>query len=544
MQMKYITTSVLMYLFFLSILKLCAQNSTPFLTKKGNATQLMVHNQPFLIRGGELGNSSASSVAYMNQHWPTLEQLNLNTLLAPVYWELLEPTEGTFDFSLVDSMVQQSRKRDMKLILLWFGSWKNSMSCYVPQWVKTDTERFPRAINKSGQPVEILSPFNKNNLEADKKAFWNLMQHIKNIDSEENTVIMIQIENEIGMLPDARDYSSEANKNFKQQVPSALLNYLKKNKKQLLPEFKLLWDSAGNKTQGTWSEMFGNSSAGEEIFMAWHFAQFTEELAKTGKSVYPLPMFINAALNRVGYAPGEYPSAGPLPHLMDIWRAGAPSIDMLTPDIYFPDFEHWCRLYHRGGNPLFIPEARFEPSVGAKMFYALGNHDAIGFSPFSIESTDNPSEESIAKSYALIKQLSPQILQYQGSNQMAGFRLNKEHKADTLVLGGYQLIVKHDYTLGWNPESVNNTWPDAGGLIICTGPGKYWVAGSGLILTFGLPENVAGRAGILYIDEGSFSTDFEWIPNRRLNGDQSHQGRHLRIPMNHYGIQKLELYTY
>jgi beta-galactosidase GanA len=370
------------------------------------------------------------------------------------------------------------------------------------------------------------------------------MQHLKAIDSKENTVIMVQVENEIGMLPDARDYSAEANKLYKQQVPSTLLSYLKKNQNQLQPEFGQIWEASGKKMQGSWSEVFGDSPSGEEVFMAWYFAQFTEELAKAGKAVYPLPMFINAALNRIGYAPGEYPSAGPLPHLMDIWWAGAPSIDMLTPDIYFPDFEHWCRLYQRGGNPLFIPEARFEPSVGAKMFYAMGNHDAMGFSPFSIESTDNPVDESIVKSYALIKQLSPLILQYQGSNQMAGFRLTKEHLADTLVLGGYQLVIKHDYTLGWSNDASNATWPDAGGLIICTAPGEYWVAGSGLVITFDVIESVKARAGILRIDEGYFSADFEWIPNRRLNGDQSHQGRHLRIPMNRYGIQKLELYTY
>jgi beta-galactosidase GanA len=504
----------------------------------------MVHNQPFLIRGGELGNSSASSLAYLNQIWPTLEQMNLNTLLVPVYWELLEPIDGTFDFSLVDSLIIQSRKRDMKLILLWFGSWKNSMSCYVPGWVKTDPQRFPRALNKNGQAVEILSPFCTNNLEADKKAFTRLMQHLKKIDSKENTVIMVQVENEIGMLPDARDYSAEANKQYKQQVPSNLLNYLKKNQKQLLPEFRQHWEASGKKMQGTWAEVFGDSTAGEEVFMAWHFAQFTEELTKAGKSVYPLPMFINAALNRVGYAPGEYPSAGPLPHLLDVWWAGAPSIDILTPDIYFPNFEHWCRLYQRGGNPLFIPEARFEPSVGAKMFYAMGNHDAMGFSPFSIESTDNPGKESIVKSYDLIKQLSPLIISHQGTGQMAGFRLTKEHTADTLVLGGFQLTIKHDYTLGWSPDASNTTWPDTGGIIICTAPGEYWVAGSGLVITFGLPENKPGSAGIYRIDEGTFTSDFVWQPKRLLNGDQSHQGRHLRIPVHEYGIQKLILYTY
>ena len=177
----------------------------PRLVKNGNYVQLLVDNKPYLILGGELGNSSASSNAYMRPIWPKLKQMNLNTVIAPVYWELIEPVEGRFDFSLVDTLIKNARLAGMKLVLLWFGAWKNSMSCYAPAWVKTNTARFPRALDKSGSQQEILTPFNKNNLEADKHAFVKLMQHIRQIDSNRNTVITIQVENEIGMLPDARD---------------------------------------------------------------------------------------------------------------------------------------------------------------------------------------------------------------------------------------------------------------------------------------------------------------------------------------------------
>ena len=192
----------------------------PHLVKKGNATQLMVHDQPFLILGGELGNSSASDLKYMADIWPKISQLNLNTLLTPVYWELLEPKEGAFDFSLVDSLITQARKNNIKLVLLWFGSWKNSMSCYAPAWVKTNQSRFPRVKLKSGVSAEIMSPFYAENLQADIKAYRALMHHLAVFDKKENTVIMMQVENEIGMIPDARDYSDRANEEFKKPVPA------------------------------------------------------------------------------------------------------------------------------------------------------------------------------------------------------------------------------------------------------------------------------------------------------------------------------------
>lgn len=532
---------VLLWLGGLSFLQ--AQSTLPYLKKQGTATQLMLNDQPFLIRGGELGNSSASGMAYINSIWPTLDQMNLNTILAPVYWELIEPVEGQFNFILLDELIESARKHNTKLVLLWFGSWKNSMSCYVPTWVKNNQQRFPRAKNQKGESVEILSPFYNGNLDADQKAFVKMMQHLKEFDSNQNTVIMVQVENEIGMLPDARDYSAEANKLYNAQVPKELLDYLQKNKKRLAKEFLMKWEESGAKTSGTWSEVFGASKAGEEIFMAWYFAKYTNKVAQAGKEVYNLPMYINAALNRVGYAPGDYPSAGPLPHLMDVWNAGAPAIDFLSPDIYFPDFEHWARLYDRNGNPYFIPEARFDAGVESRMLYTLGEHDAMGFSPFSIESTVKPADEFITKAYQLVIQLEPEILKHQGDGSMRGILLTNENRVDTISLGGYKLIVKHEYNLGWSPGSGAEIWPEAGGLIICSDPGEYWVAGTGMEIRFLSEDKVRTHAGIDKVEEGRF-VDGNWVPVRRLNGDQTHQGRHLRIPMYSYEIQKLKLYSY
>jgi beta-galactosidase GanA len=271
------------FIFFQIILSLCfsnaySQQKTPFIQKKGTTSELIIGGNPFLIRGGELANSSASSLEYMQSLWPTLDQMNLNTILAPVYWELMEPVEGKFDFSLVDGLIYQARQHQVKLIFLWFGSWKNSMSCYAPAWVKRDTARFPRALDKTGHKVEILSPFSNESLEADKKAFCELLSHIKKVDAALQTVIMVQVENETAMLPNARDYSNEANKQYVGKVPGQLMNYLTENEKSLQPELSKIWTENGKKSKGTWPEVFGNSIYGEEIFQAWYYAFFTEEL--------------------------------------------------------------------------------------------------------------------------------------------------------------------------------------------------------------------------------------------------------------------------
>jgi beta-galactosidase GanA len=517
-------------------------DNQPRLIKNGRTIQLMVDNKPYLILGGELGNSSASSTAYMKPIWPKLRQMNLNTVITPVYWELMEPSEGKFDFTLVDDLIVNARANNMKLVLLWFGSWKNSMSCYAPAWVKTNPDRFPRIEDKAGNKHELLTPFSKNVLEADKNAFVKLMQHIKSFDGKQHTVITVQVENEIGMLPEARDYDAAANTAFNQPVPQGLLQYLKTNKDVLLPEVKALWQQNGFKTSGSWETTFGKSQATDEIFMAWHYAIFVNEIAAAGKAAYNIPMYVNAALNKAGKKPGEYPSAGPLPHVMDIWKAGASAIDILAPDFYNPDFKHWSDLFTRASDPLFIPEIRFEEGVAAKAFFAFGNYNCISFSPFSIESTNEPEKEPIGKAYQILNQISPLITEYQPKGSVKGFLFDKDSVAKKVTMGNYTINAMHEYKLGWSPESKNELWPHTGGIIIMVSPDEFYVAGTGIVITF---ESVMNnkKAGYISVDEGNF-IDNKWYSDRRMNGDQDHQGRHVRIPAGEFSIQHVKLYTY
>ncbi len=533
----------LVFLLSLLLISVSAHAQTlPHLEKKGTATQLMVHDRPFLILGGELGNSSASDLKYMADIWPKVRRMNMNTLLAPVYWELLEPKEGTFDFSLVDSLITEARKNGIKLVLLWFGSWKNSMSCYAPAWIKTNQSGFPRVKLKSGVSTEIMSPFYTENLEADIKAYRALMKHLAAFDMKENTVIMMQVENEIGMIPDARDYSAKANEEFNKPVPVELINYMVKHKNQLIPELSAHWKTNGFKTSGNWEDIFGKSLATDEIFMAWHFARYVEQITAAGKSEYNIPAYVNGALIRKGYQPGQYPSGGPLPHIFDVWRAGAPSVDFFAPDIYFPDFEEWCIKYHQTGNPLFIPEAKREPEAAMKAFYAIGAHDGMGFSPFSIEQTD-VNDDPIIKAYDILSQLTPEILENQGRGNMAGFVFDQKKKETGLELGGYMLHIRHVFTLNYSPKAQDSIWQMTGGMIICTGEGKYIIAGSGIVVTFEPLQKDGSIAGILSVEQGTYENGI-WKKVRRLNGDETHQGRHVRIFENNFEIQKVELYRY
>lgn len=527
-------------LFIFSTASLSAQ---PYLKQQAGIKQLYVHDKPYLILGGELGNSSSSNTEYMKPIWGKVKNLHANTILAPVYWELIEPEEGKFNFDLVNDLIINARKNDLKLIFLWFGAWKNSMSCYAPLWVKTDQKRFPRATDRNGIGQEILTPFSDNNLNADIKAFEALTSFIKKVDNKDQTVIMIQVENEIGMLPEARDHSALANAAFKKPIPTPLSDYLKANKNNLIPEFNANWVRNGSKTTGSWEDVFGKSLATDEIFMAWHYADFINKLTAAGKSKYNLPMYLNAALNYKKEAkPGEYPSAGPLPHIMDIWKAGAPNIDLLAPDFYNPDFKYWNDLYVRGGNTLFIPEIRFEQGVGAKAFSAIGHYNSMGFSPFSIENGDEKMNADISSAYRLLNQLSPLILQHQGKKTMNAVMFDKTNSKQEIRLGDYIFSFSHDLNLGWSGKAKDETWPITGGLIIQLAGDEFIIAGTGIVATF-KPLKQNFRAGIAQIDEGTFE-DGKWTPGLRLNGDQNHQGRHLRIPEGDYSIQKIKLYAY
>jgi beta-galactosidase GanA len=505
---------------------------TPHLRKQGTATQLIVQGQPFLVLGGELHNSSASNIEYMHPIWERLVALNLNTVLATVAWEQIEPTEGSFDFVLVDGLIQAARQHGLRLILLWFGSWKNGVSSYVPAWIKRDYHRFPLSKLQNGQTAAVLSTFAEANWQADARAFAALMQHIRAVDSEAQTVIMVQVENEVGLLGDSRDHSEAASSAFAAPVPAELLDQLGQDKGELHEQLRQRWESTGFKTSGSWEQIFGAGLETDEIFMAWNYARYVDHVAAAGKAAYDLPLYVNAWLNNPGQEgdsfasggqkPGDWPSGSPLPHTLDIWLAGAPQIDLFAPDIYFGDFEIWCRQYTRRGNPLFIPEMRRGADGARFVFAAIGQHSAIGTSPFGIDSIEHVEDAPIRSSYALLRQLAPLILAHQGQGTIAGFVLDAEHPSITCELGGYELLIGLDRRPG---PPIEHGY----GMVIATGPDTFVGAGFGFQVTFRLATADPTLVGIEAVDEGEYRNG-EWVAGRRLNGDETFSGSMWRFP--------------
>ncbi|SDF35376.1 DUF5597 domain-containing protein [Marvinbryantia formatexigens DSM 14469] len=368
----------------------------PYIRQQNGTKLLMVDDKPFIMLAGEVHNSNSSSVEYMEGVYDQADRLGMNTLLLPVSWELTEPEEGVFDFSLVDGLILQARRRGKKLGLLWFGAWKNAQCYYAPEWVKTDLVRFARAQVEKGKnfirrkdfyemPYTTLSYLCDATREADAKAFAALMAHIRSIDETENTVITVQVENETGLMGTARENSDHADELFYGRVPQEFADYMKAHTETMVPDVREAVENGA--AGGSWSEVFG--ACAEELFSAYYVAGYVNAVAAAGKAEYPLPMTANCWLDK-GEAPGKYPTGGPVSRVMEVWRYRAPEIDVIAPDIYVPDFLGMCDEYTRRENPLFIPECATHSYAGARQVYAVGHYHAMCYSPFGFEDIGKP----------------------------------------------------------------------------------------------------------------------------------------------------------
>lgn len=490
----------------------------PFLKSIGDSKQLYVRDAPFLILGAELHNSTSSNLEFLEPVMPKLKDYNINTVFLPISWEQLEPEEGQFDFSLLDAILSLFRKWEMHIGLLWFGSFKNGESSYVPEWVKTAPQRFRRSVTlKDGAltPTKTLSVFCEENIKADTRAFSALMTHLRDVDKPHSTVVAVQVQNESGVLWDSRDRSDLADVNYKKSVPSELLSFLKTNTPPSTFSYrfpKINWKGTA------WEEIFGHGEDTDELFMAWHYAQYIDAVAAAGKDVYPLPLFVNVAINTPHSTPrakwkhpGQYPSGGAVPHLMDVYRAGAKNIDIIAPDMYYEKYEELCEAYRHAGNPLLIPETRRDNFAAERLFYTYGRWKAIGVSPFGI---DTVWEESalFKKHYAVLAQVSQFILKAQAENKIYGFHFDdgevtyeQEHSFGSITA---HIARAHSYG---KPQS-------GFGLVMQTSDDEFLGVGYGFTVRFS--SDSGERVEILSIREGHFP-DGKWKETRRLNGDES-----------------------
>lgn len=520
--MKQILATICILLSSLNI-----QAQIPELKPVGDTQMLYVDGEPFIMMAGELHNSTSSSASYQRQQqvWPRLKALNLNTVIATVTWEQVEPVEGKFDFSLVDTLINNAQSHDMKLVLIWFGTFKNPFMTYAPSWVKTQPKRFPRALDEDGNSLESLSVFDDHILKADTKAYCKFLAYLKEKDTR-HTVVMIQVENEPGLRGSKRDFSDAANKVWQKNASQWIADY-----KRSHPHADIV-------------------NLDEQVFTAHGYANFLQKLADAGKKVYPLPTFINASVfgkNTHGVSLGNGCS---IPEFFDIYRKTCSSIDVLTPNAYMQELDYLCAQYHRKGNALLIPEST---TKGARALYAFGEHHALAFSPFAIDAYAEErtpawlhDADLLSQTYTAISDLGNMLTQHFGKKTLRGAYIYTGHECDTLAMDGYRLYFSpqknFDIGLLMSPATGDTAKKmpkieEGGAIVIQTTKDEFYIIGYGFDVTI-RSDKKANVSGYDYIQEGCFRNG-QFIGGRILNGDE----RNIYAPQNEVKVFKVKMYN-
>jgi len=493
------------------------QHPIPKIVKENGRYALMVDGAPFLILGAQANNSSTWP-ATLPKVWSAIEYLHANTLEIPIYWEQFEPQPGRFDYSVMDTVITQARQHNVRLVLLWFGTWKNGSQHYMPEWMKLEPEKYFHVIGKDGTPVDSPSPFCTAAQELDIRAFTAFMRHLKAVDPQ-RTVLMVQVENEPGTWGALRDYSPAAQKLFEAPVPEAVL--------------KAMGKQSG--TPVNWQEAFGPEA--EVCFHAWAVASYIEKVAAAGKAVYPLPMYANAALrDPFKGAPGSYESGGPTDNVLPIWKVAAPSLDVLAPDIYLPGTAEYLKvleLYHRDDNPLFVPETMGSEAASRFFFSALGLQ-AIGYSPFGLDYVEarafdpggdgahSPEDrlKPTARNYELVGPMMRDVARLNFEGKLQAVAEVEGKPAETLSFGAWNAEVSYG---GFrNMPARGNPQPIGRVLVAQLKDNQFLVAGYHCRVDFS-PAAAGKRRQFLRVEEGVYENGrFKFL--RILNGDQTDWG--------------------
>jgi hypothetical protein len=446
------------------------ERAMPRLVEKDGRFALLVDGAPYLVLAAQVRNSSAWPSVFPKL-WPALEYMNVNTVEVPVYWNQFEPQPGRYDFTLIDMLLSEARRHDVRLVPLWFATWKNGSQHYMPDWMKLAPERYAHALDRTGQAVDSPSPFATESLEADKGAFAAFMRHLKEADLQ-RTVIMVQVENEPGSWGSIRDFSPAAQNFFNSPVPPEVLRAMRATKAS---------------PSATWQEAFGPDA--DEYFNAWSVAWYVGQVAAAGKAVYPLPMYANAAL-RDPLHPGPadtYESGGPTDNVLDLWKAVAPALDILAPDNYQTDPAAYLRvleLYHRADNPLYVPETG--RPYNARFFFAALGHHAIGFSPSggNTEGEFKPTEVSKAReeflnpwamNYRLIGPMQREIARLNFEGRLQAVAEEQGRVTQTLPFGSWNAVVS--YGASGRGAAVGNPSPVGRALIAQLGDNQFLTTG-------------------------------------------------------------------
>jgi len=517
----------------------------PRLVEREGRHALLVDGKPFLVLGAQVHNSS-NSVEALQQVWPAVADAKANTVVVPVAWEQVEPVEGRFDFSFVDALLAQARERGVRVALLWFATWKNTSPQYAPAWVKLNNTRFPRMLDAQGKPSYCLSPFGAETLAADKRAFVALMTHLKQVDEAQRTVIMVQVQNEVGTYGLARDHGAAANRAFAADVPAEVLRLQK-------PDPALHGKAAkADKARGAWSAVYGDYA--EQYFHSWAIARYIGEIAAAGRQVYDLPMFVNNAL-RDPLAPmapwkSDFASGGPTHDVIGIYKAAAPKIDIVGPDIYMPEsakVEAILGQFQRRDNALWVPEIG-NAETYARYHYAILGRGAIGVAPFGVDYadysnyplgspyTDRRMTTPIAAVYGSFAPMASQWAQWSLEGRTHGVAEGDDRQPQTVALKGWTAKVSFgEWQFGersW-PQLKDEVPPSAakpsGGVAIAQiGDDEFIVTGQRARVRFEGDASFKGLGTMLiHAQEGRFGPDGRWTTTRNWNGDQVDWGLNL-----------------
>lgn len=517
-------------LFLLPLLGACepgpSPTELPHFSEQGGRHALIVDGRPFLILGAQANNSSNYPSA-LDEVWPAIEQLHANSLEMPVAWEQVEPVEGQFDFTFVDELVRQARVHDVRLILLWFATWKNTSPNYAPSWVKLDNERFPRIIRQDGSVHSTLSPLFQETLDADRRAFRELMRHLRVIDGDRQTVILVQVENEPGVYGSVRDYSPTAQAMFAEAAPTELVQAL-------------------GARPGTWTQAFGDDA--DEFFHAWHVARFIGQVAAAGREEYALPMYANAALRDPfgDQDPMTYASGGPTWNVIEIYNVAAPQLALVAPDVYARDARtaigHFDR-YARRDNPLLVPEIGNAAAFARFFFYVFGNN-GVGFSPFGMDFTgysnyplgarevNGETVAPFAELYEAFAPIARDWARISFEHPTWGVAKPDDNGRQLLRLGKWTASIRYDQ---WQFGGSDWTWMErdpspilgrkSGGVMIAElGQDEYLVFAQNARVEFSVGDSVTVN-GVLFdrVEEGHFAAG-AWVMDRIWNGDQTDYG--------------------
>jgi len=512
-----------------------------------------VNGQPFFPVGGQSRNSSGYNAAEAEAAFRAVELIHGNTLEIPVYWEQIEPEEGRFDFASVDALLESARQHRVRLVLLWFGTWKNGDMDYTPAWAKTNPERFRRVTSPTGKRVWVLSSHCQANWEADRRAFCALCEHLAARDSTERTVIALQIENEPGILGSDRDYGPQGQAAFEQPVPTELVTRMKEAGRGPVYE---QWQAAGGREVGSWPELFGWAAG--ELMSAWSIATYIDALAEAGKAIYDIPMYVNVWLGDGGWAvAGEtYPSGGAVSKVLDVFKWFTPHVDLIAPDIYVADsrgYDQICAIYARNDNPLFVPESAPGGSNTWNMFRAVADYNAIGYAFFAVEHvlaeggvSVSADHQSLVDAFRCLAAAVPLLLRYQGTGKIHAVVQEENAQSQRLPLDGWLGLVEFgEGTMHWRPKDWRHR-PErrpgleqadgnrGRGLVVQAGRNEFYLVGANyrLLLRPLLPPEqaldvtVAGdflltrQAQYVSVEEGHLDADGAFVVERRRNGDE------------------------